>query len=173
MQDGVGGDAQDVLDLGRKALGVGAGEVELVEDGDNLQVMVDGLIGVGQCLGLDALGGIDQQEGPLAGGQAAGDLVAEIDMPGRVDELQGVVLPGKPDVLGLDRDAPFPLQLHGVEVLLTHQTRVDRTRQLEDAVGQRRLAVVDVGHDGEGAEPVSGDHDPSILTRFQTYPVVR
>ena len=57
-----------------------------------------------------------------------------------------------PDVLGLDGDAPLPLDVHGVEVLLAHEPGVDRAGDLEDAVRQRRLAVVDVADDGEVAD---------------------
>jgi len=38
-------------------------------------------------LRLDALGGVDEQHGALAGGQAAGDLVAEVDVAGGVDQV--------------------------------------------------------------------------------------
>src|SRR5579862_6602094 len=56
------------------------------------------------------------------------------------------------DRLGLDRDSAFTLELHRVEHLGPHQPRVDGMGELEDAVGQRRLAVVDVGDDREVAD---------------------
>ena len=37
-------------------------------------------IGVGQRLGLDALGGVHHQNGPFAGRQGTGDLVVEVHM---------------------------------------------------------------------------------------------
>ena len=52
---------------------------------------MEGQVGVGQGLGLDALGGVDDQEGAVAGGQAARDLVGEIDVAGGVDEVEDVV----------------------------------------------------------------------------------
>ena len=58
------------------------------------------------------------------------------------------------DVLGLDGDAPLPFEVHRVEVLRPHVARVDRSGELEDAVGERRLSVVDVGDDaGCGTVP--------------------
>ena len=54
--------------------------------------------------------------------------------------------------LGLDGDAALALEVHRVEQLGAHRARVDRVRHLEDAVGQRRLAVVDVGDDAEVAD---------------------
>ena len=47
----------------------------------------DGEIGVGQRLGLDALRGIHDEHGALAGGQRPGDLVVEVHMARRVDEV--------------------------------------------------------------------------------------
>jgi hypothetical protein len=58
------------------------------------------------------------------------------------------------DRLGLDRDAALALELHRVEDLGPHGPGVDRARHLEDAVGQGRLAVVDVRDDREVADAV-------------------
>ena len=56
---------------------------------------------------------------------------------------------GQPDVLGLDGDAAFPLDVHPVQVLGAHVAVRDDTGELQHPVGQRRLAVVDVGDDAE------------------------
>ena len=77
-------------------LGVGGGQVDLVEDGHDLEVVLERLVAVGQGLGLDALGGVDQQHRPLAGGQRPAHLVAEVDVAGGVDEMEGVVPPAAP-----------------------------------------------------------------------------
>ena len=92
------------------------------------------------------------QDHALAGGQAAADLVAEVDVAGRVDQVEDVALPVDADVLGLDRDAPLALEVHRVEVLRPHVAGVDGAGELEDAVGERALAVVDVGDDREVAD---------------------
>jgi hypothetical protein len=54
--------------------------------------------------------------------------------------------------LGLDRDAALAFEVHGVEDLRHHLPRRECPGQLEQAVGQRRLAVVDVGDDAEVAD---------------------
>ena len=77
-------------------------------------------------------------------------------MPGGVDQVEHVVLAiagaiGKPNGLCLDRYPPLPFQIHGVEHLFTHVPLADRAGQLQEAVGQGRLAMVDVGNDGEVA----------------------
>ncbi len=44
------------------------GEIDLVEDGDDYQIILDGEIGVGNGLGLDALERVDQKNHAFAGG---------------------------------------------------------------------------------------------------------
>ncbi len=149
-------DAEDVLDLGGEAVGVGGGEVDLVEHGDDRQVVLEGEVAVGERLRLDPLGGVDDEHDALARRQRAAHLVAEVDVAGGVDEVERVALPLDAHVLRLDRDPPLALELHRVEVLLAHVAGLDRSGQLEDAVRERRLAVVDVGDDREVANAASG-----------------
>src|SRR5213075_1480660 len=102
-EDFAGVAADDAGQLAGVPVGLGGGQVDLVEHRDDLQVGVERQVQVGQRLRLDALGGVDEQHGALAGGQAAGDLVAEVDVAGGVDEVEHVLLvfagPGKPDRL--------------------------------------------------------------------------
>jgi hypothetical protein len=51
--------------------------------------------------------------------------------------------------VGLDGDASLTLQIHVVQQLRFHITVRDGAGQLQNAVGQRRFAVVDVGDDGK------------------------
>ena len=156
--DVVGRPAHQVGDLGRHAVGVGRRQVDLVHDRHDLELVLDREVGVGERLRLDALGRVDHEDRALARGQAAAHLVAEVDMAGRVDQVQLVgPLVGRaeehPHRLGLDRDAPLALEIHRVEELVAHLALGDRLGHLEDAIGQRRLAVVDVGDDREVADP--------------------
>jgi hypothetical protein len=132
-----GGDAEHPLDLARHPVGVGRRQVDLVERGDDREVVLEGGVAVGEGLGLDALGGVDEQDGALAGGQAARDLVAEVDVAGRVDQVEDVVLPAQAHVLRLDRDPALALELHGVEVLRPHLACADGVAELENAVSER------------------------------------
>ena len=167
---GLARDLEDVVDVaadeGGDLLGVllrlGGGQVDLVEDRDDGQVPLDGHVEVGQGLGLDALGGVDQEDRALAGGQGAVDLVGEVDVPGGVDHVEGVGArdavvalegPGHAHGLGLDGDAALALDVHAVQVLGTHVTGLDDAGGLEHAVGQGGLAVVDVRDDAEVAQP--------------------
>jgi hypothetical protein len=80
-------DAKGRLHLGDNVIRPGDGQVDLVEDWHDGQVAFDGEVGVGDGLGLDALEGVHEEDDALAGGEAARDLVVEIDVAGRVDEV--------------------------------------------------------------------------------------
>jgi hypothetical protein len=51
--------------------------------------------------------------------------------------------------LGLDRDAALAFDVHPVQVLRAHIPVRDDTGELQHPVGQRRLAVIDMGDDAE------------------------
>ena len=86
------GDRQDVLELLDDDVGLGARQVDLVDDRDDREALAQGEVHVGQGLGLDPLGRVDDEDRPLAGLQRAADLVAEVDVAGRVDQVQPVGL---------------------------------------------------------------------------------
>ena len=49
--------------------------------------------------------------------------------------------------MGFDGDAALPLEVHGVQNLRLHLPGLQGAGDFEEAVGQSRLAVVDVGDD--------------------------
>src|SRR3989344_9318252 len=71
-------------------------------------------------------------------------------MTGCVDKIQFVFIRGTyryiphSHRLHLDGNAALALQLHRVEHLRFHLTRLDRMRDLKHTVGKRRLPMVDV-----------------------------
>ena len=108
-----------VLDLLLHLLDLGGRQVDLVEHRHDLVAGVDRVIDVGERLRLDALRGIDHQQRALAGGERAVHLIGEIDVPGRVDQVEDVVLAvgrlvAQPDGLRLDGDAALALDVHRV-----------------------------------------------------------
>jgi len=116
------GNGEDVLELFAALIDVGGGEVDLVEDRHDGEALFVGQVDIGHGLGLDALGGIDDEDGSFAGREAAGDLVAEIDVPGGVEEVHLVGLPVlglvvHRDGMRLDRDSALTLEVHRVEML--------------------------------------------------------
>ena len=64
----------------RDPVGVGGGKVDLVHRGDDREVVLEGEVAVGEGLRLDALRGVDEEQRAFAGGQAARDLVPEVDV---------------------------------------------------------------------------------------------
>ncbi len=79
-------------------------------------------------------------------------------MSGRVDEVQLVALAVtlgrviESDRLGLDGDAAFALEFERVEDLFLHLAVFEAAADLDEAIGERGLAVVDVGNDREIAD---------------------
>ena len=155
-QHAVGVDAEQVGELRRDAVGVGLRQVDLVDDRHDLEVVLDREVRVGERLRLDPLRGVDDEQRALAGLQRARDLVGEVDVARRVDQVELVTLPGDAHRLRLDRDAALALEVHRVEHLRAHVAARDGVRELENAVGERRLAVVDVRDDREVADAVLG-----------------
>ena len=118
----LGLDADDFLDLFLDDFGLGRGQVDLVDDRDDLKVLVGRQVGVGHGLGFDALRGVHQQQRAFAGRHRARDFVGEVHVAGSVDQIEHIVLTVlglvvEPYGLGLDGDALFALDVHAVEVL--------------------------------------------------------
>ena len=149
--------ADDVLNFLLHFLRPGGGQVDLVDDRQYFQPGVRGQEGIGQGLGLHALGSVHHQHRALAGGQGPGDFIAEVHMARGVDEVQVVGLPvvggiGQLHRPGLDGDAPLPLQVHGVEDLVLHLPAVNGVAFLQQPVGQGGFAMVNVGDNGKIAD---------------------
>ena len=151
--------ADQVAELLRPAVGLRAGQVDLVEHGEDLEPGVEREEQVRDGLRLDALGGVHDKDRSLAGRERARHLVGEIHVAGRVDEVQLVELAvtgvvAHAHCIQLDRDPALALEIHRVEHLLAHEALVERARELDKPVGQGRFPVVDVGHDAEVADVV-------------------
>ena len=153
----MGVEPDHVLDLTAHLFRLRRRQVDLVQDRDHLMVVVERLIDIGESLRLDALARIDHQQRAFAGGEAPVDLIGEIDMPRRVDQVQlvghavaGAVI--EPHGLRLDGDAALPLDIHRIEHLLLHLPRAQAAAKLDQPVGERRFAVIDMGDDGEVAD---------------------
>ena len=158
---GLAGDLQDLTlvaadqlsDLVRILLGLGARQVDLVEDRDDREVILEGQVQVRERLGLNALRSVDEEDRTLARSQGAGDLVRKVHVTGRVNHVERVggtlVCPRHAHRLALDRDSALALDIHTIEVLVAHLARLDDAGQLEHAVRERRLPMIDMGDDAE------------------------
>ena len=107
---------------------------------------------VGDRLRLDALGRIDHQDRALASCERTRNFVGEIHMARRVEQVEFVSFSVLRLVLhrhrmGLDGDALLAFEIHRIEQLILLFTLGDRARRLQEAIGKRGLAVIDVGDD--------------------------
>ena len=140
------------------------GEIDLVDDGNDLEVVLEREIHIRDRLRLDALRRVDDENRSFACRKGAADLVGEVHMPGRVDEIEFVFLSVVRLVehahgMGLDRDAAFLFEIHGVEKLGVDQiARLNGVSRLKQAVRQRGFPVVDVRDDRKVPYPVQICH---------------
>ena len=139
----VGVVADEVADLRRDApSGSACRQVDLVHDRHDLEVVVDREVGVGERLRLDPLRRVDDQQRALARRERARDLVSEVDVAGRVDQVELVRCPRPQHAHGLrlDRDAALALDVHRVEQLVPHVAR----RRRSSVSSRMRSASVDL-----------------------------
>ena len=105
---------------------------------------------------------VHEQQHALDHRQDALDLRAEVAVARRVDDVDDGVAVVDRRVLGEDRDPALLLELARVhDELVDVLADAERAALLQERVDERRLAVVDVRHDGEpapvGADAGSGD----------------
>ena len=134
---------------------VGAHTVELVDVGDARHPMLVGLIPHRLALHLDAADGAEDADGAVEDAQRALDLGGEIDVAGRVDQVDAHVAPVHRDGGTVDGDALGLLQ--GVEVrggvaLIDIAGLVLAAAEIEDALRGGGFARVHVCDDADVAQ---------------------
>ena len=162
------GNGEDVLDLLIHRRQVSAGQVYLIDHGNNRQLLAHGEVMIGHRLRLHALRRIHKDHRALTSRQTPAHLVGKVHMPRRINEVQLIILPVLCAVdhrhrVALDGDAAFPFQVHGVEVLGGHLAHGHGARLLQKAVRERGFPVVNVGDDGEIAGVGSDRHSGGKL----------
>ena len=145
------------VDLLHDPIDVGGGQIDFIDHRDDRQVVFHGQVEIGKGLGLDALGGVDEQQNPFTRGEGPGDLIGKIHMTGGIDQVEDILFPivgavGEGNGLALDGDAPLPLDVHVVQDLVLEIAIVHHAGVLDQAVRQRRFAMVDVGDNAEVAD---------------------
>src|SRR6476661_7352776 len=129
--------------------------VHLVDEADARDVVLVRLTPHRLGLGLDTLLAVEDGDSAVEDAQGPLDLDREVDVTGRVDDVDLVVLPEGRRRGRRDRDAALLLLLHPVHrgsaiVDLTDLVRDACVEQ--DPLGRRRLAGIDVGHDADVAD---------------------
>src|SRR3954451_15758936 len=133
---------------------VRADAVHLVDERDARDAVLVGLAPDRLGLRLDAGDRVEQRDGAVEHAQRPLDLDREVDVAGRVDDVDPVVAPLAGRGRGRDRDAALLLLLHPVHrrgALVDLTDLVGASRVIEDALRRRRLAGVDVRHDPDVA----------------------
>ena len=106
-------------------------------------------------LGLNTLRSIHHQQRPLARSYGTRYFIRKIHVSGSVYEIQRILLPVVHVVhlngVALYRDAFFAFEVHVVKHLRLQFALGKRTGLLQKAVGERALAVVDMGYYAEVA----------------------
>ncbi len=133
--------------------------VDLVDENDRPLVPFDRLFQHETGLRQRPFGRVDQEEHAFHHRQDALDLGAEVPVPGRVDDVDDRVAIADGRVLREDRDPPLALEVSGVHDQLGNLLAGAKGAALfQQCVDERRLAVVNVGHDGK-SPPVRADAD--------------
>ena len=134
--------------------------VELVDEGDDRQLAGAADLEQLDRLRLDALGAVDEHHRAVGRGQGAVGVLAEVVVAGGVEQVELEVAIGELHHAGRDRDAALAFERHPVAgrvalgaPLLDRAGEADRAAVEQQLLGQRRLAGVRVGDDGEGTPP--------------------
>ena len=125
MHSVAGVDPDHVFDLLGHPLRLRRREIDFIEDRHNLVVRVNRLVNICKRLRLDALAGVHDQQRSFDRQHRSGNLVGEVHMPWRVDQVENVIFAvlgiiAQTNRLRLDRDATLSLEIHRVEHLRFH-----------------------------------------------------
>ncbi len=151
--------AEAILDHLHRYEEVGADLVHLVDEDHPRHAVFVGLTPYRLGLRLYALVGIEQRYRAVEHAQRALDLDGEIHVAGRVDDVDALAVPVSGRRGGGDGDAALLLLLHpvhggGAVVHLAHLVALAGV--IEDALGGRCLAGVDMRHDPDIAVVLEG-----------------
>ncbi len=151
-----------------RAVEVGTRPIQLVDEDDARHVVTVRQAPVRLGLRLHAGHALDDEHGTIQHAQRAVHLDVEIDVARRVDDIDAVVLPLARNCGGGDRDAALTLLLHVVSrgVAVMHfANAVRHARVVQDTLGRRRLAGIDMRGDADVADLVEriGSHGISSM----------
>jgi hypothetical protein len=147
--------AQPVHDHLDAAVKLRADPVHLVHETDPRHVVAVSLPPHGLGLGLNAGHCVEHGHRAVQHAEGTLDLDGEVNVPGGVDDVDGVVAPRRGRGRGGDGDPPLLLLLHPVHgggALMNLTDLVVDTGVEENPLSRRRLARVDMRHDPDVAD---------------------
>ncbi len=171
LHDG-GGGLEAILDAVERLEEVRAEAVHLVDEADARDAVLVGLAPHGLGLRLDAGDAVEHGDRAVEHAERTLDFDGEVDVAGRVDDVDGVVVPLTGGGGRGDGDAPLLLlghPVHGGGALVDLTDLVVLARVVEDPLRRRGLARVDVGHDPDVAGSVErrGAHHVFLFSCLQ------
>jgi hypothetical protein len=130
--------------------------------------MLQGQVHIRQGLGLDALGGVNQKQGPLAGIDGPGHFVGKVNMAGGIHQVEFIGIAVQGGIgdgyrLALDGDPPFPFYVHVIQYLILKIPVFHQMAFLDEPVRQGGLSVVNVGDNAKIADIRWIRHNLGIL----------
>ena len=134
---------------------VRARAVHLVHERDARNLVAVGLAPDGLGLRLDARDRVEDRDRAVEDAQASLHLDRKVHVPGRIDNVDAKVPPERRRRGRRDRDPALLLLRHPVHdrcALVDLAHLVGAAGVVEDPLGRRRLARVDVGHDPDVAD---------------------
>jgi hypothetical protein len=149
LEDGHVG-TEPVLDGVERGEEVGTQPVHLVDEAHARHAVLVRLLPDRLGLGLDAGHAVEDRHGAVEDAQGPLDLDREVDVAGRVEDVDLVVAPVAGGGGRRDRDAALLLLDHPVHrggTLVDLTDLVGLAGVVEDALGRGGLARIDVGHD--------------------------
>ena len=161
--------AEAIDDVFQALKEVSADLVHLVAEHDARHVVTVALTPNRFGLRFDALVGVEHAYRAVEHAQRTLDLDGEIDVAGRVDDVQPLAVPQRSGRGRRNGDAALLLLLHPVHgrgAVMDFADLMALAGVVEDALGRRRLAGIDVRHDAEVAivlDGVCAGHGCSVL----------
>ncbi len=131
---------------------IGADLVHLVGEHDTRHIVFVGLAPHGLGLRLDALVAVEHAYGAVQHAERALHFDREVDVAGRIDDIQPLVAPETGRRGGRDGDAALLLLLHpvhGGRAIMDLADLVALAGVIEDSLRSRGLPGIDVRHDAE------------------------
>ena len=158
--DREGADAEDAFELIDQGEGIARGAVDLVHEGEDGDAAAAADLEEFAGLGLDAFAGVDDHDHGIDGGEDAIGVLGEILVAGGIEEIDAVAGVIELEDRRADGDAAFAFEFHpigggGALVLagLDGAGELEGAAVEEELLGERGLAGVGMGDDGEGAAP--------------------
>ncbi len=155
-------EADQRLDLFANPLRLRRRQVDFIDHRNDFEIVMQRQISIRQRLRLYALRCVNHKQRAFASLQTARNFVRKIDVARRIDQIELILNAAFRNIsqsngVRFDGDAALALQIHRVENLRHHLPLRQGVRRFEKAIGQRRLAVIDMRDDTEISDEL-GEH---------------